>query len=150
MFYTEEFTNSVLVAPGGPLLNLLDGDALTAGGVSRRGLELEGGTFYKGFGLRLNGSWSAPVTVLPLGGAQLRFGSVTKLNLRAFVNFEQQKKLVDHVPFLKGARLSLKIDNLLDSRQRVTNAAGEVPLSYQAAYRDPRGRVIGLDFRKMF
>ncbi|MBV1688115.1 TonB-dependent receptor [Novosphingobium sp. G106] len=153
LFHTVQFTNTVLVAPGGPALDLLGGDALVAGGVPRQGFELEGGGFYKGFGLRLNGTWSAPVTVQATGApgsSDLRFGSVTKLNLRAFVNFDQQKKLVQDVPFLKGARLMLKVDNLLDSRQHVTDDTGAVPLSYQVDYRDPRGRVIGLDFRKMF
>jgi hypothetical protein len=32
----------------------------------------------------------------------------------------------------------------------VTDGSGLVPLAYQRDYRDPRGRVIGLDFRKMF
>jgi hypothetical protein len=32
----------------------------------------------------------------------------------------------------------------------VTDAADMVPVSYQAAYRDPRGRFIGIDLRKMF
>jgi hypothetical protein len=153
LFHKVEFTNTVLVTPAGPALDLLGGDALTAGGVPRQGFELEGGGFYKGFGLRLNGTWSAPVTVQATGApgsSDLRFGSVTKLNLRAFVNFDQQKKLIGDVPFLKGARLTLKVDNLLDSRQHVTDNTGAVPLSYQVDYRDPRGRVIGLDFRKMF
>jgi hypothetical protein len=153
VFHTLQFTNTVLIAPSGPVLDLLDGDALTAGGVPRHGIQVEGGGFYKGFGLRFNGSWNAPVTVHATGGtggSDLRFGSVTKLNLRAFVNFDQQKKVVESVPFLKGARLMLRVDNLLDSRQRVTDAAGLVPLSYQPDYRDPKGRVIGIDFRKMF
>jgi outer membrane receptor protein involved in Fe transport len=152
LFHTIEFTNTVLVAPGGPALDLLGGDALTAGGVARHGIELEGGLFHKGFGLRATGNWSAPVTVgaTGAGGSDLRFGSVTKLNLRAFVNFDQKTKLIEDMPFLKGMRLSLKVDNLLDSRQRVTDANGVVPLSYQADYRDPRGRVIGIDLRKMF
>jgi hypothetical protein len=153
LFHTVEFTNTVLVTPGGPALDLLGGDALVAGGVPRQGFQLEGGGFYKGLGLRLNGTWSAPVTVRATGApgsSDLRFGSVTKLNLRAFVNFDQKKKLIEDVPFLKGARLTLKVDNLLDSRQHVTDNTGEVPLSYQVDYRDPRGRVIGLDFRKMF
>jgi hypothetical protein len=153
IFHTVQFTSTVLVAPGGPVLELLDGDALTAGGVPRQGLEFEGGAFYKGFGLRLNGTWMSPVTVKATGApgsSDLRFGSVTKVGLRAFVNFDQRKKLVEDAPFLKGARLTLKVDNLFDSRQRVTDASGAVPLSYQPDYRDPRGRVIGLDFRKMF
>jgi iron complex outermembrane recepter protein len=54
------------------------------------------------------------------------------------------------VPFLKGSRLALEVDNVFDSRQRVTDATGAVPLSYQPDLIDPRGRFIGLDFRKAF
>ena len=153
LYHQVELTNSVLVAPGGPVLDLLDGSALTAGGVARHGLELEGGLFHKGMGLRANGTWSAPVTVRSTGApgsTDLRFGSLFKLNLRAFVNFDQKPKIIEDVPFLKGVRLSLKVDNLFDSRQRVTDQTGSVPLGYQLDYRDPRGRVIGIDFRKMF
>jgi hypothetical protein len=148
-----QLTDTVLVAPGGPALDLLGGDALIAGGVPRQGLEIEGGGFYKGFGLRFNGTWMAPVSVRATGApgsSNLRFGSVTKVNLRAFVNFGQLKKLASEVPFLKNARLMLKVDNLLNSRQRVTDQSGVVPLSYQPDYRDPHGRLIGVDFRKMF
>jgi hypothetical protein len=153
IFHTVQFTDTVLVAPGGPVLDLLNGDALTAGGVPRQGLEFEGGGFDKGFGLRLNGTWMAPVTVHATGApgsSDLRFGSVTKVNLRAFVNFDQQQKLIADAPLLKGARVMLKVENLFNSRQQVTDASGAVPLSYQLDYRDPRGRVIGIDLRKMF
>jgi hypothetical protein len=95
----------------------------------------------------------APVRVRATGApdsSDLRFGSVTKVSLRAFVNFDQRKKLVKDAPIFKGARLTLKIQNLFDSRQRVTDASGMVPLCYQPDYRDPQGRVIGIDFRKMF
>ena len=54
------------------------------------------------------------------------------------------------VPFFKGSRVSLRFENLFDSRQKVTDASGSVPLSYQPDYLDPRGRVIELEFRKMF
>lgn len=153
VYHTVRFSEQVVIAAGGPTLDLLGGDAIAAGGVARHSLEMEGGGFYKGFGLRLNGSWSAPVTVRASGGpgtSDLRFGSVFNLNGRLFVNFDQKKKLVESIPFLKGARLSLEVDNLFNVRQRVTDGNGLVPIGYQADYRDPRGRVIGLDFRKMF
>ena len=54
------------------------------------------------------------------------------------------------MPFLKGARLSLFAVNLLDSRQKVTDQTGAVPLAYQPDYLDPQGRVLGLEFRKLF
>jgi len=153
IYHTVRFDESVLVAPGGPTLDLLDGDALSGGGVSRHSLEVEGGAFYKGLGFRLNGSWAAPTTVRGstlLGTSDLRFGSAFKLNLRAFVNLEQQKWALRASPFFKGARLSLSVDNLFNARQRVTDANGVVPISYQPDLVDPRGRVIGLEFRKQF
>lgn len=153
VFHVWRFTDTVRVAPGSAELNQLDGNAITAGGVPRHAIEFEGGVFKNGYGLRLKGDWNAPARVvgsgLP-GGSDLRFGSVLNLDLRMFVNLGQQESLVEKVPFFKNARLSFTVDNLLDQRQRVTDQNGNVPLAYQAAFRDPQGRVIGLDFRKMF
>ena len=153
VFHTVEFMNRITVAPGGPVLDLLGGDALTSGGVARHSLEFEGGGFYRGFGLRLNGTWVAPTHVN--GGASgnaadLRFGALTRIKARIFADLGQQKQLTDAVPFFKGSRLSFKIDNILDARQRVTDAAGVVPVSYQPDLIDPQGRIIGLEFRKQF
>jgi hypothetical protein len=136
-----------------PVLDALAGDALVSGGVPRHSIELEGGLFKNGYGLRLNGEWNAPARVngsgLP-GSSDLRFGSTFVIDARLFVDLGRNEKLVARAPFFKGARLALTADNLLDSRQKVTDENGTVPLAYQAAYRDPQGRVIGIDFRKMF
>ena len=48
-----------------------------------------------------------------------------------------------------GARISLKIDNIFDTRPRVRDATGATPLRYQAGYLDPLGRVIRIEFRKL-
>jgi outer membrane receptor protein involved in Fe transport len=84
------------------------------------------------------------------GTSDLRFGSVFKLNLRMFAELGMQKRLTDISPFFKGMRLQFRVDNLFDSRQRVTDATGATPLSYQLDYRDPRGRMVGFDLRKTF
>ena len=70
--------------------------------------------------------------------------------MRAFVDLGQQKALTDMSSFFKNARLSLKIDNVLDARQRVTDQFGAVPISYQPDLLDPQGRVITIEFRKQF
>ena len=153
LFHTVQFSSQVLVAPGGPTLDLLNGAALSASGTPRHSLEFNGGLFYKGLGTFIQGSWNAPTTVkaagLP-GTSDLRFGSVTSVNMFLFFDFSQRPKLIKQMPILKGARLSLRIENLLGSRQRVTDSSGAVPLSYQADYLDPRGRVITLQLRKLF
>lgn len=153
VYHTWRFSETVLVAPGGPVLDLLDGDALTGGGVARHALEFEGGAFHKGFGLRFNGNFTAPTRIKASGApgtSDLRFGSLLRLDLRAFVNFDQQKKLVKAMPFLKGSRLMLVAENVFDQRQKVTDSSGTVPLGYQPDLLDPRGRFLGIDFRKMF
>ncbi len=153
LYDTVQFTSRVLVAPGGPVLDLLNGDALSGGGTPRHTAELNGGVFYKGLGTFFQGTWSTPTTVkassLP-GTSDLRFGSVANISLFLFVDFNQRPKLIKDVPFLKGARLTFRIENLLGDRQRVTDGSGTVPISYQPDYLDPRGRVITLQFRKAF
>lgn len=152
-YHTIGFTDRVLVAPGGPVLDLLDGDALSGGGSVRHSVQLEGGAFYRGFGLRMNTRWTGPTTLKATGApgtSDLRFGDVIDVDLRAFVNFDQQKRVISAMPFLKGARLAFVVENLFDSRQKVADAAGLVPLGYQKDYLDPRGRVLGIDFRKVF
>ena len=101
----------------------------------------------------VNGNWAAPTRLRSSGApgtSDLRFGSVFRLDIRLFSDLGRQKALTDLSPFFKGSRLAFQFDNILDSRQKVTDASGSVPLSYQADYLDPRGRMIGIDFRKMF
>lgn len=153
VFHTWRFSDRVTIAPGVPVLDQLSGDAISAGGVARHAIEAEGGLFKNGYGARMNAEWNAPARVngsgLP-GSSDLRFGSTFLVNLRFFADLGRNESLVDRMPFLKGARLSFTVDNLLDSRQKVTDADGLVPIAYQAAYRAPQGRVIGIDLRKLF
>ena len=153
VYHTAQFQNRVLITPGGPALDLLDGDSLSTGGSPRHSLEFNGGAFHKGLGMFFQGSWSAPTTVeasgLP-GTSDLRFGSVTSVNLFLFSEFSMMPKLTKKVPFLKGARVSFRIENLFGSVQKVTDGSGAVPISYQRDYLDPRGRVISIELRKMF
>lgn len=151
--HTIQFENRVTIAAGGPVLDLLGGDALSGGGVARHTVEAEGGAFYRGLGLRFTGTWTAPTRVNGTGASgspDLRFGALAKLNLRAFVDLGQQKRLTGASSFFKGARLSLKVDNLLDARQRVTDQNGVVPIGYQPDLVDPVGRFIGVELRKQF
>ncbi len=154
LYDTVQFTSRVLIAPGGPALNLLGGDALNgSGGTSRHMIEANGGLFYKGLGGFLQGTWTSPTRVnasgLP-GTSNLRFGALTKFNLSLFANLSQQTKFVKAAPFFKGSRIALKVDNILNSRQKVTDTSGTIPQSYQPDYLDPQGRVIKIEFRKMF
>lgn len=153
VYHTWRITDRVTIAQGGPVLDQLGGDAVSGGGVSRHSLEVEGGLFRKGVGLRLNGTWSAPTKITASGApgtSDLRFGSVFRLNLRLFSDLGNQKALTDISPFFKGMRVALRVDNIFDSRQKVTDASGATPFSYLPDFLDPKGRMIGIDIRKSF
>ncbi|HQN54152.1 MAG TPA: TonB-dependent receptor [Novosphingobium sp.] len=152
VYHTVQFSSRVLIAPGGPALDLLDGDALSGGGPPRHSVEFNLGAFHKGLGMFGQGTWSGPTTLKASGApgtSDLRFGSLAKVNLSVFADLGQVG-LAKQAPFFKGARVSLRVDNLFDARQKVKDGSGMVPLSYQPDYLDPRGRVIELEFRKMF
>jgi hypothetical protein len=153
VFHTVQFDSEVLVAPGGPQLDLLNGDSLSTSGSPRHSVQFNGGLFKNGFGTFFNGTWTGPSklvgTGLP-GASNLRFGSVTRFDINLFAALGQQPSLVKKMPFLKGSQIALRFENLLDSRQKVTDASGVVPISYQADLIDPRGRVVEIEFRKMF
>ena len=151
--YTLELENTVLIAPGVPLLDLLDGDALSGGGQPRHSVRWRSGAFYDGYGMilfasytgrsRINGSGLA-------GSTDLFFDDFATVNIRTFIDLGRRESLVAAVPFLDGARIGFDIDNIFDSRQRVTDSNGDTPLRYQPFLIDPRGRSFEIEFRKLF
>lgn len=154
LYHTYNFIDTVQLMQGGPPLDLLNGDTISSGGgVARHSLQLDAGGFYKGFGARLNGTWSS-VTHVNASGApgtsDLRFGATTTLNLRFFVDLGQQQRLVKKSAFFKNARVSLGVNNLLDSVSRVTDGTGATPLSYQWPYLSANRRTVQIELRKMF
>ena len=72
------------------------------------------------------------------------------LSLRLFADLGMQRSLVRNHRWLRGTRVTFSVDNLFDTRQRVTNGIGEVPVSYQPDLLDPTGRVVRLSIRKLF
>jgi len=153
LYHTWHLTESITIAPGVPQLNLLDGDATgSSGGQPRHELEGRIGYMNNGIGARLGLDWESGTHVDgALGGSsRLDFGSLATVNLRLFANLGQMPQLVKSVPFLRGARLSIGIDNIFNQRREVTDASGMTPLRYQQDYLDPLGRAVTISFRKLF
>lgn len=154
LYHTYRLEEEILIRPGVPVLDLLNGSAVSSsGGASRHEVELSGGVFHKGFGLRLQGTYKSGTTAdgsgLP-GSNDLRFSDLAAINAFLFVNLDQQTKVIKAVPFLKGSRITLRVENILNDVIDVRDQDGFVPLGYQPAYIDPRGRVFELSFRKRF
>jgi hypothetical protein len=140
---------AVLVAGLAPI-DLLDRGGLDGGGEPASSIEFEGGVFYRGLGLRLNGAWQDGYAIPVATGGELAFSDRWTVNARAFVNFDQRADWVAAAPFLRGARLALGIENLTDSFVEVRDQTGAVPSAYQEGYLNPLGRVVQLSFRKQF
>ena len=157
LYHTWRFEDSVLIRPGVPELDFLGGSASgNRGGRPRHELEVQAGVFKNGFGARLTGTWQEGTFVRggPTGSGAARsdlfFSDSATVNLRLFANLGQQQKLVRQVPFLRGSRVTLAIDNLFDSRPGVRDASGATPLGYQPNLLDPLGRSVRISLRKMF
>jgi iron complex outermembrane recepter protein len=154
LYHTYRLDEEILIRPGVPVLDLLNGSATgSLGGSPRHEATLSGGVFHKGMGFRLEGSYrgATRVTGNPLtGGGDLHFGDLANLNAFVFFNFDQREKLLKKLPLLKGARIFLRIDNVLGDVINVRDGNGAIPLSYQPGLLDPQGRVFEISFRKRF
>ncbi|WP_245844143.1 TonB-dependent receptor [Sphingomonas spermidinifaciens] len=149
LFHTLRLEDRVLIRDGLPELDLLGGDAIGGrGGQPRHQVELRSGFTRDGLGLRVNADWQSPTRVTGATAAEdLRFGSLFTLNLRTFADLGQVAR---RTAWLRGARVSLRLDNLLDQRIRVTDATGATPPGLQPALLDPIGRSVRLELRKLF
>lgn len=151
--YTQRLEDQITLAPGLPILDLLDGDSLfDTGAAARHELEVAVGANRDGFGGRLVTNWRSSSRVTGSPSAQqgdLEFASLTTVNLRVFADLGLQPWARDY-PFLRGARVSLVIGNLFNERQSVTARDGTVPVIYQPDLLDPQGRTLRLTFRKLF
>lgn len=157
LYHTWHFTESILIAPGVPELDLLNGDATgSSGGQPRHELNGRIGYTNNGLGARLSVDWESGTHVdgalsgTTGGASRLDFGSLATVDLRLFANLGQMPSLVKRHPFLRGTRVSIGIDNLFNQRRSVTDANGMTPVRYQPGYLDPIGRAVTISFRKLF
>lgn len=149
--HTVVFDSTTVIREGLPEVDLLAGGAFGVGGAQTRNstngsLSLTRG----GTGFRLTGTYRGP-SYLQTGGVsaqdRLTFHSLLRFDLRMFADLGQ---LMPGADLAKGTRLSLVFDNVFNERQRVTNSGGVTPQAYQPAYRDPVGRTVMVELRKVF
>ena len=152
--HTIRLQEEILVRPGLPVLDLLNGSATSSlGGSPRHELTLSGGVFLKGIGLRLEGNYRSATQVdgnSLTGTSDLRFSDLASLNAFVFINLDQRGKLTQNVKWLKNSRIAFRIDNVLADVIDVRDGNGAVPLSYQPGLLDPQGRVFEVSLRKRF
>jgi hypothetical protein len=153
LYHTWYFKNQVKIRDGVPIIDLLDGGATgNNGGQPAHEIDAQAGILKDGLGARLGFKWQSSTRVFTgLNNTEaLNFGSLGTFNLRVFADLGRQFNLVRKHRWLRGTRVSLAVTNILDTRQRVTDGAGAVPLNYQPDLLDPTGRAVKLSIRKLF
>lgn len=152
LYHTYRIQDEITIRDGLPVLDLLDGAAIGArGGQSRNEVQFQAGLFKSGMGGFLNANWKESTRIS--GGSSptddLSFSDLTTVNLNLFADLSSRQTWVAKYPWLKGARVSIGIENLFDQRLDVRDGLGETPLSYQPDYLDPLGRTFRISLRKI-
>lgn len=149
--HTMVFSDRIAIRPGLPPVDLIHGGAIgIGGGRLRHQADATVALTSGGLGARLGINWrgkSSLITRIGNSTDTLRFSPVLGFNLRLFA---EGGRLVPHWKWAKSLRLSLDAINLTNQRQKVRDSAGSTPLQYQPGYRDPIGRTIEIELRKVF
>lgn len=149
--HTWFLENTRLPRRGLPLVDLLDGGALGfGGGQPRHSVRFTGAVYHAGIGLQLNGDYRSRSKIRAgtlAAPDDIVFAGRALINARLFVNLGPQ---FPESVLAKGARVSLAVANLFDSKQRVRDSSGSTPLRYQPFLLDPLGRALTLSLRKVF
>jgi hypothetical protein len=149
--HTVVLASDVVIRPGQPSVDLLNGGAIgISGGEPRHRVDFSVALTATGFGIRATGVHQGPSTLeLRQGDAVgfLQFDSLSTINLTAFA---EAHRFLPRLQFLKGVQVTLSVVNLANSRQRVTDPVGQTPLNFQPAYRDALGRTVELSLRRAF
>lgn len=150
-FATHVWTlsSNQLIRTGLPVVDVLAGGA-SADGSTRNVVQFGGGAALNGMGVQLSGSLFGPrrISAGTLASPErIYFAVRAQLDLRLFANLGT---LLPQSAVGRGARVTIEVDNLLNSKQRVTDQQGRTPERYQSALLDPVGRRIMLKLRKVF
>lgn len=142
---------NTIIRAGLPTVDLLSGGAVGIGGGRQRHLlDLSAALMQGQSGFRLSalcrgasllaiGSIAAPDT--------LTYQPFTKVDLRGFLDLST---IAPQSHIAKGAKLTVAIENVTGARQNAVVTSGVLPLYYQSIFRDPVGRTVSIELRKVF
>jgi hypothetical protein len=148
--HTWLLSSTRLVREGLPVVNLLSGGTAGYNATPRHIVRSTVGLAHNGTGLDLNATWRSASRITggtPAAPNDIEFHPFLGADVSAFTELGQ---VFPRYPFTKGLRVSLNVENLFDSRQRVRDQSGNTPLRYQPYLLNPTGRTVALSLRKNF
>jgi hypothetical protein len=150
VYHTWILRDEVQLTEGGDTIDLLRGGTVTGSATPQHKVTASVGVIDNGLGARLEGTWQSATHVSGDSSSStgdLHFGSLATLDFRLFANLQNRFR---RKWWAQGTRVSLSVENVLDARQRVTDATGATPYAYQRDYLDPMGRTLLLSVRRIF
>jgi iron complex outermembrane recepter protein len=145
------FSDRILIRPSLPPVDLLNGGAIGIGsGRVRHELDGTAALTSGGLGIRAGLAWRGRSSLFSrINGTveTLQFSPLLTFNLRAFAD---AGRVIPRAGWARGFRFAVEVVNATNSHQRVHDSFGNTPLQYQPAYRDPLGRTIEVELRKVF
>jgi hypothetical protein len=152
-YHTWVLKDEVMIRPGLPVLNRLDGSSAQT--IAAHKIDVIAGVKRDALLFQLTGNWTSGThtttgTGAPGSASSLDFGSLAKVSLLTEFNPGQDIDFLLKHPWFRGSRIQLRVDNVFDARQRVTDQNGVTPSAYAPNLRDPIGRTVKLTFRKQF
>ncbi|WHU01649.1 TonB-dependent receptor [Sphingomonas sp. NIBR02145] len=153
-YHTWVLKDEIQIRPGLPVIDRLSGDS--AQSIAAHRIDITAGVKRDAMLVQLNGNWTSGThtstgsAAIPGSISELNFGSLAKLNLLAEYNPGQDIDFLLKHPWFRGSRIQLRVDNIFNARQRVTDQNGLTPAAYAPNLRDPLGRTVKLTFRKQF
>jgi len=149
--HTIVFSDEIVIRRGLDTVDLLKGGAIgIGGGRPRHQLDGTAAITSGGIGARVGVTWRGPNELISrFNGVTdtLHFSPLLAVNLRAFADVH---RFLPHSDWSKGFRVSVDVINAFDRRQTVHDSFGNTPLQYQPGYRDPLGRTVEVELRKVF
>lgn len=148
--HTWQISSTRRVRDGLPEVDLLSGGVAGFSAQPRHAVQGRVGIARNGSGFQLNASWRSD-SRMTAGTADapdnLTFHPFLRLDASAFFSMGD---IFPGNAVARGMRITLGIDNLFDTPQRVTDDNGQTPLRYQRYLLDALGRTVALSLRKMF
>jgi iron complex outermembrane receptor protein len=149
--HTYLLEDTTVIREGLPQIDLLNGGGIGfGGGRQRHATQATVAVTQGGTGFRLSARQRG-VNFLTVGTLSapdlLTFDRLFTVDLKIFADLAQ---LMPNNAMAKDVRFTIGFENLTNERQRVTNSLGATPLSYQPVYRDPIGRTVMVELRKIF
>lgn len=145
------FKDEVLIRRGLPVIDRLDGSSSQS--VAAHRIDALAALKRDAWLFQVTGNWQSGTQRMTgaLGSqTRLNFGSLARVGLLTEFNPGQDIDFLLKNPWLRGSRIQLRVDNLFDAKQRVTDENGAVPSAFAPNLIDPLGRVVRLTFRKQF